>query len=363
MKRGTIVVESGKPLRFGDPVETDVPPSPEQQHVNLIGDSIKRYLGAAGALLKGKYACYAEFVPQHLQHPCSSFVLRCRDGVFIRHDGVDEGDTRVRVAATNETLAEVAPKLSDFFVHVGTDPGHLDIGEKSPGLTMTVVDPGGLPRQTLDFRLGVFTTGQLPDGFEVPKPPARPICLVSLTNEFVVAMGGVVVPADRPDLRDGPDVQQFLAQGCLKLPVGWQAIEIYPLLADEYWQPEYAAGWAELDILAIAAHKNLRESQLNTLDPRSEARRQYAALLAQFESLLQGPEEPIHQFLLQHPELISPTYDKVWSKVPFGAKISDFVFREPHNDYELVEIEAPGRQLFRQDGQQHAELTHAINQT
>jgi Domain of unknown function (DUF4263) len=75
--------------------------------------------------------------------------------------------------------------------------------------------------------------------------------------------------------------------------------------------------------------------------------RQYAALLAEFESLLQGPEEPLHQFLREHPELISPTCDKHWSKVPSGATKSDFVFREPHNDYELVEIEAPGRQLFR----------------
>ena len=42
--------------------------------------------------------------------------------------------------------------------------------------------------------------------------------------------------------------------------------------------------------------------------------------------------------------------------------MSDFVFREPYNDYQLVEIEAPYRQLFRQDGQQREELTHAINQ-
>jgi len=42
--------------------------------------------------------------------------------------------------------------------------------------------------------------------------------------------------------------------------------------------------------------------------------------------------------------------------------VSDFVFREPVNDYELVEIEAPHRELFRKDGQQREELTHAINQ-
>ena len=52
-----------------------------------------------------------------------------------------------------------------------------------------------------------------------------------------------------------------------------------------------------------------------------------------------------------------------WSKLPFGERVSDFVFREAYNDYLLVEIEAPHRLLFRKDGQQREELTHAINQT
>jgi hypothetical protein len=363
MKRGTIIVEPGKPLHFGDVVETDSPPNEEQQGANLIADCLKAYSAAANDLLKGKYACYAEFAPQHLQNLCSTFVIRCRDGVFVRYDAATDGDARLRVAATNESFMEIAPKFSDFFVYFGGDPECLNLDENSPGLTMGVVDPTGLPRDTMTFHLGIFTTGQLPDGFQLPKPPTRPVCLVSITNEFIIEMGGLVVPADAPQLREGPDVQQFVACGRLQLPVGWRAIEIYPLLGKEYWQPEYAAAWAELDVLAIAAQRNLREFQLSALDPRAETRRQYAALLAEFESLLQGPEEPIHQFLREHPELISPTCDKHWSKVPFGATKSDFVFREPYNDYELVEIEAPGRQLFRQDGQQHGDLTHAINQT
>jgi hypothetical protein len=146
--------------------------------------------------------------------------------------------------------------------------------------------------------------------------------------------------------------------------VGWQAIEIYPPLGDDYWKPEFAATWAERDILAIAAQRNLQEIQLNALDPRAETRRQYATLLAEFGRLLQGPEEPVHQFLRQHPEIISPTSDSHWSKLPFGTKKEcDFVFREPHNDYQLVEIEKPDKQMFRRDGQQHENLTHAINQT
>jgi hypothetical protein len=48
--------------------------------------------------------------------------------------------------------------------------------------------------------------------------------------------------------------------------------------------------------------------------------------------------------------------------LPFADRVSDFVFREPYNNYLLVEIEAPISQLFRQDGQQREELTHALNQ-
>jgi hypothetical protein len=85
-------------------------------------------------------------------------------------------------------------------------------------------------------------------------------------------------------------------------------------------------------------------------------------LLAEFEALLAGPEEPCHQFLKNHPDLLCTTYDAAWSKVPFGDHVSDFVFREPYNDYLLVEIEAPYRDLFRRNGHQRHELTHAIGQ-
>lgn len=42
--------------------------------------------------------------------------------------------------------------------------------------------------------------------------------------------------------------------------------------------------------------------------------------------------------------------------------MSDFVLREPRNDYLLVEIEAPYRELFRKDGHPRQELTHAVGQ-
>jgi hypothetical protein len=363
MKQGRLICEPGKPLQFCEATEIDPPPSTGERGVGLIGDSIKAYRIAARDLLIGKYACYAEFVPQHFKNPCNTTVVRCRDGVFVRYDAATETEAKLRVTALDESLVKVAPNLSDFLIHFGVKPEDVNLAETGLALTMAVVDSAGAQRESVDYRLAIFTAQEFPNDADLPKPPSRPPYLLAITNELMIELGGVIVPADIPQSVDRQDLEKFLAIGRLQLQVGWLAIEIYPLLKDEYWQSEYAPNWAELDILAIAAQHNLRESHLSALDSRAETRRQYTALLAQFESLLQGPEEPVHQFLREHAELISPTSDKHWSKVPFGGTKSDFVFREPHNDYELVEIEAPDRQLFRKDGQQHAELTHAINQT
>jgi len=353
-------VEAGKPLQFRTAAETDTPPSAEQKDAILIADALKAYCTAARILLKGKYACYAAVAPKHLLSPCDIVILRCRDGVFVRYDLTTQGEPRVRAGATSNSLGEIAPQFSERMIHFGAMPEQLDPSHLGPAFTLAVKDPTGATTQGLTLYPVIFAT-QLPDGFELPRPPARPICLVSIQNELTLQLGGLVVPADAPLREDGPDVQQFIAQSQATLPVGWQAIEIYPLLGEEYWKPEYAKLWAELDILAIAAQKNLQEKELNTLDSRSETRREYAALLAEFESLLKGPEEPVHQFLRQHPELISPTHVKYWSKLPFGGKKSDFVFREPQ-DYELVEIEAPVRELFKKDGHPRDELNEAISQ-
>jgi len=354
-------VEPGKPLQFQTTAETNTLPNAEQQGAILIADALKAYCVAARALLKGKYACYAEVAPRHLLSPCDIVILRCRDGVFVRYDLTTHGDPRARAGATSGSLGEIAPQFSERMIHFGITPEQLDPSQLGPGFVLAVKDPTGATKQSLTLYPVIFAN-QLPDGFQIPRPPTRPICLVSIQNELILQIGGLVVPVDAPLGVDGPDVQQFIAQSRAKLRVGWQAIEIYPLLGDEHWQPEYAAMWAELDILGMAARHNLRETELNTLDPRAETRKQYAALLTEFESLLQGPEEPVHQFLRQHPELVSPTHVQYWSKLPFGAKKSDFVFREPHNDYEIVEIEAPVRELFKKDGHPRDELTEAISQ-
>src|SRR6266480_7108389 len=96
---------------------------------------------------------------------------------------------------------------------------------------------------------------------------------------------GEIEPSDVPAgaITSGPE--QFIAHTVLSLPVGWQAIEIYPRLEESYWKPEYASAWAKLDLLSAIAQRNAIETALYQLDGRGAARDHYAKLLNEFEAL------------------------------------------------------------------------------
>ena len=361
-KKGTIVVQPGQPLEFTDVVDTDAPNDAAKSIAATIGKTLAAYMKAARTLLEGKYVSQKELAPPHMQAPCNIFVLRCIDGILVRYDQGLQGPAKVRCAEVNQSLTEVAPQFSEQVIHFPEDPTTYVPSSGGPELILAMTDAAGATQEIARLRPLIYATTELPDGFQIPLPPARPPCLVAVHNEFDLQMHGIVVPSDEPLKLVGPDVEQLIVHGRCRLKVGWQTIEIYPPLGGEYWKPEYAPTWAELDLLAMIAQKNLIASSLSGLDSRGPSRKRYAALLDELETLLTGPEEPVHQFLKQHPELLCPTSDHHWSKLPFGERVSDFVFREPYNDYQLVEIEAPIRELFRKDGQQREELTHAINQ-
>ena len=224
---------------------------------------------------------------------------------------------------------------------------------------MAKIDAGGNEEVLIEFQPIVL--GGLPSAPTASATGQRPQPIVSVTNEIELQIGDHVEPAHETP-REITHSEQFVGRAHGVLSVGWQAIEVYPSLPKERWDENLAPSWAELDLLAALAQRNFTDASFARLDGRAEARRQYSALLAEFESLLGGHEEPIHQFLKRNPVLISPTSVRGWSKVPFGSHVSDFVFLEPTNDYVLVEIEAAHRELFRQDGHPRQELTHAIGQ-
>lgn len=365
-KAGAFIVP-GQPLKFEDDGELDkeeeVAARTSESFFSAISATLVQYRDAAHKLLEGKYVSLKHIAPLHMREPYHIYIVRCKDGIFVRYDRVSEGDESVRCLEPNLSLAEISPQLSDNVIHFPEDTETYVPATPPFELCMKRTAKDGTTEEILRYSAVLYASSKFPEGFQIPKPPARPPCLASVQNEFRYQLGGITGPSNVPLDPPGPDTQHFITQGPpVSLPVGWRAIEVYPLLGDEYWKREYGPLWAEIDILSSVASENTKQSNLNNLDSRGLTRKYYAALLAEFEGLLNGPEEPVHQFLKQHPELLCPTAIKSMSKVPFGDRVSDFVLCEPPNDYLLVEIEAPIRELFRKDGQQRQELTHAINQ-
>lgn len=360
VKKCEIFAQPAKPLEFLS-VDTAAQSSPPKPLDLAIAKTLEAYIESGRKLLTGKYADHGDVAIPQLKGPTNITVIRCTDAIFVRYDSAEEGEEAVGFVESDLRVSDVAPRFSDQLIHFPEDPRTY---APSPGgieFTMSVINQKtGNSRVALKIRPLIYGK-QLPKGFHLDCPPARPPFLLSIYNQSHFYLGGELLPSDR-EAQSHASPTNFLAHSQFVLPVGWKAIEIFPIASEEYWKPGYAPTWAELDILAAIAQRNLITAKLVGFDGRGATRREYARLLKEFESLLEGPEEPVYQFLKRHPELLCPTYERCWPKLAFGDRVSDFVFRESHNDYLLVELEAPVRELFRKDGQQRAELTHAINQ-
>jgi hypothetical protein len=267
----------------------------------------------------------------------------------------------MRLAVLEQALEVVAPMLSDSLIHFPSNPSNYDAGEGILQIQLARVDAAGTMTPLGFARPLIYATKELP--MPAAPPPHRPAPLVSVSSRLSIVLGGVIEDAEPPKV---PQLVQksrdFIARSTMELQVGWRAIEVYPHLDESFWKTEFAPLWAEADILTSVAQQRFNDAQFNAFDPNLTARKTFASLISQLEGFLDGPEEPAHQFLKHHPELLSLTHLSCWSKLPFGKTVSDFVFREAGGDYLLVEIESPLRDLFRKDGQQRQELTHAFNQ-
>jgi hypothetical protein len=140
---------------------------------------------------------------------------------------------------------------------------------------------------------------------------------------------------------------------------------VFPFLDVKLWIPENAPLWAETDILASVAARQHHSAMLTSLDPRAAARQTFATELKHFKELLDTEperEEDLHVFLKKHAHFLCPSHSRMWSKLPFGNKTSDFVFRDATGDYLLVEIERSTLRLFIQSGDPSGDLNHACSQ-
>jgi hypothetical protein len=203
MKRGNVLVQAGQPLQFTEIVGADTTKAPAESIGNTIGATLKAYQKAAQKLLEGKYIGQREFAPPNMRRPCNIFVLRCRDGIFVRYDLAPQKEAKMRCAQLDASLTEVAPQFSDQVVHFPPDPKTYVPGPGGVELALMVSDPKtGTCAVQLKLRPMIYATLKLPEGFQIPPPPARPSVLRLSTAKSIFSSEESLNPPTR--LRDPP---------------------------------------------------------------------------------------------------------------------------------------------------------------
>ena len=362
LKRGQLTLIGDNPMQLTEDIGEDtVALTPDQRDaVSLIGKTIRAYLDAARTLLSGKYSHLKGFAPEHLADPGNVIAATCAGGTVIRYEKKQES-SKVFSAWMTEDLRQVAAMLSQNLIQCHPTPQFSSTVEVT-GTEIKLFSVNQATNQTaehLSFRIGfdvVVEPAQHP-----PLPPSKPFCLASVRNVLEIQLHGELVGEGEP-FGQG---QKFFSRTKLRLPVGWECFEIFPFTNLDHWKPEYAPTWAENDILAAVAALQFQESYFQSLDPQAAARKEYAALLKEFKTLLDSEpdrEEALQSFLRDHPALLCPTKTKMWPKLQLGNKITDFVFCDATLDYLLVELEKSTHVLFRNDGHPRDELNVARGQ-
>src|SRR5436190_1443482 len=260
--RGRFTFQFGQPLVISEREEI-VPPFTEEQSAlgRQIGLTFKAYREAAKSLLVEKYQALREIVPPHLRSECDCLVIVCDDGVVVRYDRQTGDAPKVRtgiIEDSDRSVTAVAPKLSEQYVFFPLDPTGFELPPEGPRLQLFTIS-GTTGERTLlaDARLGIVVPwGELR---QQPPAPARPVPLVSVTNEFdFLTQGELFNEGD--EARPGTG-QPFVTRSHVKLAVGWETIEVYPPFDPGVWQPSVAPLWAELDLLAAATRRNQQDQQ------------------------------------------------------------------------------------------------------
>jgi hypothetical protein len=284
------------------------------------------------------------------------------DGIIVRHDLKTKPDQKGIVGIIEEgDLASWAPKLSGSFVHCPVESEGYDPGEQVVTLTLSASPTGSPapPRPFITHRLFMLARRSPPRSANSPAA-RRPVPLVSVRNAFDVQLLGELLSAVDPG-RSEPG-RPFVMRSRVKLPLGWEALEIFPPYDHEVWDPALAPHWAESDMLAAIVQRNLSDARFRAIDPSAQTRKEVAQMLGRFEKLLAGPEEPLHQYIKANPQLLLPTMVQSWSKLALGARVTDFVLRDASGDYLLVELEKATHLLFGKKGKPRSALEHAIDQ-
>jgi len=203
-------------------------------------DSTVEYCEAAKSLLKEEYSHLKKFAPEHLADPGNIVLACCEDGLVIRYERKSQSPGIIS-GWMEKDLPQVAALLSQNLIQCHTSRQFTSTVETT-GTKIKLSATNQSESQTRDFlsvRIGYDVVLERPE--HTPAPPHKPFCLSSVRNTLEIGLEGELVSKGGA-FGDG---QRFLARSRFRLPVGWDCIEIYPLIDLDAWKPEYARTWAE----------------------------------------------------------------------------------------------------------------------
>lgn len=363
MKRGRVTFPSGLPFKISDDSPKSVwkPLRKQELIMDRVVDTIAAYLKSAKELLNDKYSVLRDFAPAHLSNPGNVLIACCDDGVAIRYEEKHE-DHKLIIAWYEGSLSQLLPAMSESVVYCHDKADYTStIPETGPEIKLSKFEAStGKSIELFKLKVGFDAIIQKPIE-SLPAPPRKPYCLLSVRNRFELEMLGETIP----DEKDMAGPKRFRTRTPIRLPVGWECIEVFPFFNLDQWKQEYSEVWAEKDLLASVTARQLHEFKFSNLDPYAVARREFSNLLGAYKKLLDSEperEEILQAFLKENPLLLCPTGVKVWPKLTLGARDTDFVFREATGHYLLVELEKSTHRLFRQDGHPNRYLNQALGQ-
>lgn len=364
IKKGMVSFEGAKPMTltaFDGVTDLESLTAEQKAILESVGSTMSAYLKATKELLTGKLSGIVGWVPPHLSGPGNVLVACCSEGVVIRYELKSNDEPKIYSGWMSGTLTEVAATVSQNIIQCHPTADYQStISTTGAEITISKTSADANGSTTLaTLRLGLDIV--LPGPEQEPASQLRPFCLVSARSTLEIHLLGQILPAESGDRIRQP----FLIRSAMRLAVGWDCIEVFPYMDLSKWDPEFAPAWAENDILASVMSHQIREAQFEALDPYVEARKHLAALLEDYKALLDSDperEESLQVFLAANPALLCPTHTKMWPKLPLGAHITDFVFREAAGDYLLVELERSVLPLFKKDGHTTQYLNNARGQ-
>ena len=332
-------------------------PSEKVETVLKTLEVLDAYWNARRQLLKGLYQHLRPHVFDHYVKPRLTLVTCCSEGVIVLYQEREVHGTAG--GWSEQPLQDLVRMLSGKYVHI------LEEGEKpqgvltGPKVTMSTVGPKGEEREFASFHpiwvVGIKKTAKLPATF----PPVQ---LLGTTSTCDISLVGEIVPVEPRGAREPS--KPFVTRTPLRLPVSWEALDVYGPFPPEGQSSARIKQWAENNILLVAARENAHLEKFRSLDPKFEAREFFGKLVAEFDHVLAeaGREEDLQRFLRDNPVFVDPTHSRVWPKLALGQRVTDFVFRSATGQYLLVELERPNKPLFTRGGVQSAELTQALDQ-